>query len=66
MMGSFSISPRAPYPVPTQPFSGGVQVQVNGVAVGPPGPTIINFVGANYNASYDPVTGTVTIADGTG
>lgn len=59
-MTAFSLTPRAPYPVPDEPFEGGVQVQVNGTNVGPVGPRVINFVGT-FTGSYDPVTGTVTV-----
>ncbi len=64
-MSTFSISPRAPYPQPTEPFTGGLQFQVNGTDVGPAGPKVVNLVG-NFSASYDPNTGTLTITLGTG
>ncbi len=64
-MTAFSITPRAPYPQPDEPFSSGLQFQINGTDVGPPGPAVVNLVG-NFSATYDSSTGVLTITLGTG
>jgi hypothetical protein len=60
-MTAFSLTARSPFPLPTEPFSGGLQIQVNGVDVGPPGPAILNIVQTGATGSYDSETGEVTV-----
>lgn len=60
-MPSFSITPRAPYPVPTEPWAGGTQFRVNGVDVGPVSPAYVDIVGPGVTASYDADYGILTI-----
>ena len=59
-MPSFSITPRSAYPIPTEPFEGGVQFRANGENVGPVGPAIVDLVQTGLTGTYDPDYGIVT------
>jgi hypothetical protein len=60
-MPSFGLTPINPFPGPEQDFPTGIQFQDEGVDVGGPNPTNVNFTGLEVTATYNPATDTVNV-----
>lgn len=60
-MPSFGLTPINPFPGPEESFPTGIQFQDEGVDVGEPNPTNVNFTGLGVTATYNPATDTVDV-----
>lgn len=60
-MPGFGLTVIPPFPGPEQDFPTGIQFQDEGIDVGQPNPTNVNFTGLGVTATYDPSTDTVDV-----